>query len=456
MLGFSSRTYSRGRPYAGSFMRTAVSSSASVADRTRRRVNRRLMPFIFLLYIVSYLDRVNVGFAGLQMTRELGFSDAVFGFGGGIFFVGYFLLEIPGAVLAEVWSARKWIARILISWGFVASATGLIHSAAQFYWIRFFLGVAEAGFVPGILVYLSHWYRPEDRGRAVAMFFAGIPAAQVLGGPLSALLLRVHWFGYGGWRWLLILEGLPALALGFATLFYLTERPREAKWLRPEERDWLTAELDREGAARKTHASAWQALRNPHALLLAAILFLGLNSNYGVSIWLPQMVQRLSTFGVSKVSLVAAIPSLASLPMMLLMGWHSDRTGERIWHTAIPRLLSGVALTVCYFSTAHVWISVAMLSVATIGFYCAHPGFWPLPNMFLGRSAAAASIGLINSFGNLGGFLGPYTLGILSDRTGGFGSGFLYLAACSFTSGVLVLCVRSALAKASNPASGGV
>src|SRR5712691_2635562 len=428
-------------------MKAALSSSAFVAERTRRRVNRRLMPFIFLLYIVSYLDRVNIGFAGLQMTRELGFSDTVFGFGGGIFFIGYFLLEIPGAVLAEVWSARKWIARIMISWGFVASATGLIHSAQQFYWIRFFLGVAEAGFVPGILVYLSHWYRPEDRGRAVAMFFAGIPASQVLGGPLSALLLRVHWLGYGGWRWLLILEGLPALVLGFVTLFYLTERPQEAKWLRPEERDWLVAELDRERAAKKAHVSAWKALSNPHVLLLSAILFLGLNSNYGVSIWLPQMVQRLSTFGASKVSLIAAIPSLASLPMMLLTGWHSDRTGERIWHTAIPRLLSGAALTVCFFSTAHVWISVVMLSLATIGFYSAHPGFWPLPNLFLGRAAAAASIGLINSAGSLGGFLGPSILGLLSDRSGGFGPGLLYLSACSFTSGLLVLCVRSALAR---------
>jgi ACS family tartrate transporter-like MFS transporter len=432
-------------------MQAALSSPASVADRTRRRVNRRLMPFIFLLYVVSFLDRVNVGFAGLQMTRELGFSDAVFGFGGGIFFIGYFLLEIPGAVLAEVWSARKWIARIMISWGFVASATGLIHSAHQFYWMRFLLGVAEAGFVPGILVYLSHWYRPEDRGRAVALFFAGIPASQVLGGPLSALLLRVHWFGYAGWRWLLILEGLPALVLGFVTLFYLTERPQDAKWLRPEERGWLVTELDREQAAKPAHVSAWKALRNPHVLLLAAILFLGLNSNYGVSIWLPQMVQRLSTFGVSKVSLIAAIPSLVTLPMMLLIGWHSDRTGERIWHTTIPRLLSGAALTVCFFSTEHVWISVVMLSLATIGFYCAHPGFWPLPNLFLGRAAAAASIGLINSFGNLGGFLGPYTLGLISDRTGGFGPGLLYLAGCSFTSGLLVLCVRGALTR---PASG--
>jgi MFS transporter, ACS family, tartrate transporter len=422
-------------------------SSLTVAERARRRVDRRLMPFIFLLYVVSYLDRVNVGSAGLEMTRDLGFNDAVFGFGGGIFFLGYFLLEVPGAVLAEVWSARKWIARILITWGFVSSATGLIHNATQFYGMRFLLGVAEAGFVPGILVYLSHWYRPEDRGKAVAMFFAAIPASQVIGGPMAALLLRIHWLGVAGWRWLLLLEGVPAVTLGIVTLLYLTERPQEARWLPAEEREWLVGELERERAQRRRHTSALRALANPQVLLLGAILFLGLNSNYGVSLWLPQMVQRISRLNVSAVSLLASIPSLSALPVMLLVGWHSDRSGERIWHTSIPRLVSAAALLVCFFALDNTWISVLMLSVATIGFYSSHPGFWPLPNMFLGRAAAAASIGLINSFGNLGGFLGPYLLGLLSDRSGGFGPGLLYLAACSLTSGLLVLRVRNALAK---------
>ncbi|MBV9400238.1 MAG: MFS transporter [Bryobacterales bacterium] len=426
-------------------MQLAASTQTDVARRTRRRVDRRLMPFILLLYIVSYLDRFNVSLAGLQMSKELGFSDSVFGLGSGIFFIGYFLLEIPGGVLAEVWSARKWIARILLTWGFLASATGFIHTAQQFYWARFFLGVAEAGFVPGILVYLSHWYRPEDRGKAIAIFFAGIPASQALGGPLAAVLLRIHWLGLAGWRWLLILEGIPAVVLGIITLFYLTERPQKAKWLQPDEREWLAGELEKEQASKTERISAWRALADPRVLLLAAILFLGLNSNYGVSLWLPQMVQRLSTFDVSKVSLIASIPSLCSLPLMLLVGWHSDRSGERIWHTVIPRLLSAASLIVVFFSTVsgHIWLSVAMLSLATIGFYCAHPAFWPLPNVFLGRAAAAASLGLINSFGNLGGFLGPYMLGALSDRTGGFGPGLLYLAGCSLTSGLLVLVVGS-------------
>jgi ACS family tartrate transporter-like MFS transporter len=407
------------------------------------------MPFILLLYVVSYLDRFNVSLAGLQMSKELGFSDSVFGLGSGVFFIGYFLLEIPGAILAEVWSARKWIARILLTWGFLASATGFIHTTQQFYWIRFFLGIAEAGFVPGVLVYLSHWYRPADRGKAVALFFAGIPASQALGGPLAAVLLRIHWLGLGGWRWLLIVEGLPAVVLGIVTLFYLTDHPHQAKWLRPDEREWLAAELEREQASKVQGISVWRALADRRVLLLAAILFLGLNSNYGVSLWLPQMIQRLSTFDVSKVSLIASIPSLCSLPLMLLVGWHSDRTGERIWHTIVPRLLSASSLLVCFFATAtgQVWLSVSMLLLATIGFYCAHPGFWPLPNVFLGRAAAAASLGLINSFGNLGGFLGPYMLGALSDRTGGFGPGLLYLAGCSCASGLLVLAVRRGFKK---------
>ena len=400
------------------------------------------MPFLFACYIVANLDRANVGLAALRMSRELGFSDAVFGLGGGIFFLGYFLLEIPGTVLVEVWSARKWIARIMLTWGFLASATGWIHSPAQFYWIRFFLGVAEAGFFPGLVVYISHWYRPEDRGKAVAMFMAAIPAAQIVGAPLAALLLRAHWWGYDGWRWLLTLEGLPAIALGTATLFYLTDRPQQALWLPREEREWLAAELERERAARTSHPSAWQALGNPHVLLLALILFLGLTPNYGLSLWLPQMVQRASAFGPSQVSLIAAIPYISALPLMLLTGWHSDRSGERKWHSAVPRFVSGAALTACFFSTEHVWVMVVMLSLATVGFYCAHPGFWPLPNLFLGRAAAAASIGLINSFGNLGGFLGPYVIGRLSERTGGFGASMLLLAGCAYASSLLLSRVR--------------
>jgi ACS family tartrate transporter-like MFS transporter len=426
-------------------MKNSAERSIDLAEETRRRVAWRLMPFIFILYIVSYLDRVNVGFAALQMRRELGLSGAVFGFGGGIFFLGYFLLEVPGGILAELWSARKWIGRIMITWGIVASLTGFIQNAQQFYWLRFLLGISEAGFVPGILVYMTHWFRPADRGRAIAMFFAAAPASTIAGGPLAAMLLKLHWLGYSGWRWLFILEGIPAFVLGFVALCYLTDSPKQAKWLRPDQRDWLAGELEKERAGQSEHVSIWRALTDFNIVLLAVILFCGLSATYAVNLWLPQMIQQVSRYGDSTVSLLAAIPSLCALPLMLWAGRHSDRSGERVFHAGIPRVIAGVALLICFFFVKNTSISIAMLSVATVGFYCAHPGFWPIPNMLLGRAAAAASIGLINSFGNLGGFFGPYILGLLSDRSGDFGGGLLYVSACSFAAGLLVFRIRTVL-----------
>jgi ACS family tartrate transporter-like MFS transporter len=239
-----------------------------------------------------------------------------------------------------------------------------------------------------------------------------------------------------------MLEGIPAVVLGAIAIYWLTDKPGEARWLKPEEKAWLTGELAREHRERKTHVSISQALRSPNVLLLAAVLLFGLTPNYGVSLWIPRMVQRLSVLSVSQVSLVAAIPYLVSIPLVLLTGWNSDRTGERKWHTIIPRLMSGVALTLCYFTLSNIWLSVVLLSFAVVGFYCAHPGFWPLPTLLLGRKTAAASIGLINSFGNLGGFVGPYVVGYLTGRNGTFGPALLAMAACAYVSGLLVLLVR--------------
>jgi ACS family tartrate transporter-like MFS transporter len=260
-----------------------------VAERTRRKITRRLIPFLFVLYIISYLDRVNMSYAGLDMTKELGFSNSVFGLGSGIFFVGYVLLEVPGTILVELWSARKWISRIMVTWGLVAALTGLIHTKEQFYGARFILGVAEAGFFPGVIVYLTHWFRAADRAKAVAMFMAAIPVSQIVGSPVSAGLMKIHWLGYSGWRWLLVLEGVPAIIFGVITFFYLTDRPRDAKWLEPEERDWIDGELERErnSVTSREKISVWRAFLHRDVLLLTLVYFCGTNISYGYTLWLP-------------------------------------------------------------------------------------------------------------------------------------------------------------------------
>ncbi|MBE3123834.1 MAG: MFS transporter [Planctomycetes bacterium] len=397
---------------------------------------------MFLLYVINFLDRVNIGYAALDMTRELGFSNEVFGFGAGIFFVGYVILQIPGTMLIELWSARKWIASILIVWGVLASLSGFIQNAQQFYGIRFFLGAAEAGFFPGMIVYLTHWYRPEDRAKATALFIAAIPISNILGAPLAGLLMKVHWLGYTGWRWLLILEGLPALVLGVVTLFYLTDRPEDAQWLRGDERRWLMAELSREKQAVKatgTQMTAWQALRDRQVILLALVYFFMTTSLYGLGLWLPKVVQKLSGFSTFQVALVAGLPYLAALPAMLVAGWHSDKTGERRLHCALPMLLAALGLGLSQLAGSSVVLAITMFAVAAVGIYAALAPFWSLPTLFLTETAAAAGIALINSVGNLGGFFGPYIIGFVSTRTGTYTVGMLYLVGAACVAGLLTL-----------------
>ncbi len=422
---------------------TPARESSGVAERTRRRINRRLLPFLFLLYIIAFLDRINVSFAGLDMTRELGFSDRVFGLGSGIFFVGYVLLEIPGTLLVELWSARKWIARIMISWGLVGSLTGLIHTAHQFYWARFILGVAEAGFFPGVVVYLTHWYREQDRARAMAMFMSAIPIAQVIGAPISGALLRIHWLGYPGWRWLLILEGVPAVIAGFVALFYLTDRPRDARWLPDDERAWITGELDLEARAKRgQRMSIWRVFGDRDVILLTSVYFLGACAQYGFTFWLPKMLQQLSGFNSSEVALTAALPFLASWPAMLLLSWSSDRTGERRWHTAAAYVALAAGLAGSVWAGDRVALGILMFSLAGIGISARLPAFWALPASLLGGATAAASIGAINCIGNLGGFVGPYLLGALSTATGSYSTGIWYLSGASILAAGLILLVR--------------
>jgi ACS family tartrate transporter-like MFS transporter len=423
---------------------TAASASESeVVQRARRRIARRLLPFLFLLYVIAFLDRMNVGAAALQMPHDLGFSEGVIGMGAGVFFLGYFLLEIPGALIVERWSARRWIARIMISWGLVTVFMAFIHTARQFYVIRFLVGAAEAGFLPGVIVYLTHWFRYQDRAKAVAFFYAANPLSYVIGSPLAGLLLGLSWLGMRGWRWLFIIEGIPAVILGVITIWYLTDWPDQAKWLHADEREWITAELQREKQAKHSRRSyrVWEALRHRDVILLTGSYFCAMTGSYGIAFWLPTILKRLSGKSDLKVTLLAALPYVAAFITQQVNGWHSDRTGERRWHAAIPLFVCGIALALAVLYGTNLMMSVAMFVVAGGAFYGFQPVFWAVPTLFLSESAAAASIGLINAVGNLGGLVGPLVIGYLASRMHSFSPGLLYLVASLFVSGSLMLAV---------------
>jgi ACS family tartrate transporter-like MFS transporter len=375
------------------------------------------------------------------MPRELGFSEGVVGMGAGIFFLGYFLLEIPGALIVERWSARRWIARIMISWGVVTVLMAFIHTARQFYLVRFLVGAAEAGFLPGVIVYLTHWFRYEDRAKAVAFFYAANPLSYVIGSPLAGLLLGLSWLGMQGWRWLFIIEGIPAVLFGFITIWYLTDWPQQAKWLPEEEKSWIANELKLEKEAKKRSLGIWEALRHRDVILLTLCYFCAMTGSYGIAFWLPTILKRLSRQSDLKVTLLAALPYVAAFITQQVNGWHSDRTRERRWHAAIPVFVCGLALALAVLYSANLLVSIGMFIAAGGAFYGFQPVFWAVPTRFLSESAAAASIGLINSVGNLGGFAGPMLMGYLASRTRSFSAGLLYLVASLFASGILMLAV---------------
>jgi ACS family tartrate transporter-like MFS transporter len=428
-------------------------ASRDTAERARRRIIRRLMPFLFLLYVFNYMNRINVGYAALQMTSDLGFSNSVFGFGAGIFFIGYFLVQIPSTLLTELWSARNFITLSLLVWGGLAATCGLINNAQQFYWVRFFLGIAQAGFFPGVLVYLTHWFRYEDRAKAIAMLMTAIPASNMVGAAIAAILIRIDWLGWNGWRWLLILEGLPTVALGFVAFFYLTDRPSDARWLPDDERRWITDELERERErkARAKKLSMLEALRHPQVILLAFGCFCYITNSVGLGSWLPKIVQRISGLSTTQVILISGIPWLCAIPAMLVTAWHSDKTRERRWHAAIALFVVGIALSLSIAAGNHLVLAIAAFSMATMALYSFPSPFWSLPTIFLSGPAAAASIALINATGNLGGFAGPYLIGYLADVTGGYTAGLLYLVGCGLAGSALVLSLRVARHDAAAP-----
>jgi MFS transporter, ACS family, tartrate transporter len=416
-----------------------------VARRARRRIALRLLPYLLLLYIIAYLDRNNLATAALQMPHDLGFDDRVIGFGAGIFALGYIILEIPGTLIIERWSARRWIARIMVSWGLVTIGMAFIRTAHQFYTMRFLLGLAEAGFFPGIIVYLTHWFVYEDRAKAIAGFMAAIPLAYVVGSPISGLLLGVHWGSLRGWQWLFILEGLPALFFGVMTWFYLTDWPHQAKWMPADEREWVIHQLEKEKQAKKSvHAyTVWQALRDRDVAILTVLHFVQNGSAYALAFWLPTMIKRLSGLSDIKVTLLVALPNLLGFVAMQANGWHSDRTGERRWHTAIPLWVAAGALLVLSKADWGTVPSLVLFSIAAAGLLAFLPSFWAMPSAFLSDTAAAMATGTINCVAaGLGGFLGPALVGYQAARTHSFRSGFAALVVALVIAGVLPLTLR--------------
>ena len=403
----------------------------------------RILPFVFVLYIVAYLDRANVAFAKMHMMADLHFSEAVFGFGSGIFFIGYLLFEIPGALSVERWSARKWMARILITWGICTVFVGFVRGQGEFYTSRCLLGCAEAGFFPGIIVYLGHWFPRRERARAMAGFILAIPVCLVLGAPLSALILHINWFGLAGWQWIFILQGLPAVILGVVTLSYLTDHPRDAKWLQPAEREWLAAELKSEQEQLAgARLGIWQALRQRNVLMLALTLCAANIGSYAFTFWLPSLIRRTSNFSIPTSTALAALPFACGLVSVYLAGRSSDRRGERRLHTAIPMILTGLFFAMSGMPGLSFPFVLLWLCLTGAAAYAWPPPFWLLPTASLGGAAAAASVGLINAIGNLGGFIGPTVVGLLLTKEYSHSVAIFFLASCFVLGGLLTLLIR--------------
>jgi ACS family tartrate transporter-like MFS transporter len=412
---------------------------------TLAKVTRRLVPFLFLLYIVCYVDRLNVGFAALQMNQDLGFSPAVYGFGAGIFFLGYVLFEVPSNLMLARTGARVWIARIMITWGLLATAMMFVRGPLSFYALRFLLGVAEAGFGPGIVYYLCGWFPAAQRARAIARVLTGIPLSGVVGGPIAGALLGLNGsLGLAGWQWLFLLEGLPAVALGFVVLGYLTDRPEDAAWLTQAERAWLATHLseERERCQRRHGLSLLQALSNRTVWQLGLLHFLCFTfGTYVLGLWLPQIVRGFSGLSDFRVGLVTAVPNLVAAVAMVLVGAQSDRSGERILPIAACALTATFGFVASAYLHSPVLIVLA-LSIATIGVRAAAGPFWMLPTVFLSGGAAAGGIALINSISNLSGLVGPYTIGLLKGASGTFHSGLLLLALVPLAGAALALRLR--------------
>ena len=423
-------------------------SATEFERKTTRKLRVRIIPFIFVLYIVAFLDRTNIAVAKLTMIGELGVTETQYGLLSGIFFVGYFLLEIPSNLLLHRVGARVWIARIMVTWGIVAMIGGFVQSVSQLYIVRFLLGVAEAGFAPGMLLYLTYWFRQREQAQAVGLYLAAIPVAGIVGTPLSGIILdHVQWIGVSSWRWLLILEGLPAVVLGIVTYFALPSGPDEARFLTADEKQWLRTELAREDESRRaqTHFSALQALTSRRVLRLVVVYFGILMGFYGLTFYGPGLVKSF-TIGSSNtaIGLLASIPAIVGLAAMTLISRNSDRTRERRYHVAIPVIVAAAALML--LGVAHTTlVLVTLLSLAAIGAYGFFGPFWAIPSEFLSGFSAAAGLALINSAGNLAGFVSPYAIGAISTKTGAPILGLALAGGCMFVAAILVVRVPQSM-----------
>ncbi len=413
-------------------------SGLSFEEATYRKVAWRLIPLLLVCYVVAYLDRVNVGFAKLQMMDELKFTDTVYGLGAGIFFIGYFLFEVPSNVILHRVGARVWIGRIMITWGLLSAAMMYVTSPTMFYVMRFALGVAEAGFFPGIILYLTYWYPAQRRGRITAMFMTAIALSGVIGGPLSgAIMKHAHGFnGLSGWQWMFVLEGLPSVFLGVLVILMLKDRITDAHWLSDEEKALLVRNISAEEASKEDH-NFLSVMGSGRVWLCAAIYFSYVMGLYGVSFWMPSIIKAMGYADPLDIGMISAIPYGVSVVVMLLVAKSADRSGERRWHVAIPGLIGALGLAMSVVWAKEPALAVAALTVGLSGIMATLPLFWSLPTAFLAGAGAAAGIALINSLGNLSGFASPYAVGWLKDATGSTDAG-VYLLACGMVVGALL------------------
>lgn len=416
-------------------------------QRLIRKITWRLVPFLMLLYLVAFLDRINVGFAALTMNRDLGLTSRMFGLGAGIFFVGYFVFEVPSTIILHKVGARFWIGRVMITWGLASIATAFIRGPISFYALRLFLGLAEAGFFPGIILYLSYWFPSNYRSAVTAVFMAAAPVAGTIGSPVSGALMQLGGILHlRSWQSLFLIEGLPALVLGFVALRFLTDRPAHASWLTPDERTWLSNTIEQEQAAINVagNRSAWRALLDWKVLALSVAYFGTSAGLYTIGFWAPLMVKELG-YSVVRVGLLVAIPNLIAVVGMILWARNSDRTGERYWHAAIACLVAALGMLLAARAGSSTVLAIVGLSLTAFGVSGAKPPLWSLPTKFFAGTAAAASIGLINSLGTLGGFVGPYMIGSTSSAGRHFSRGLYLVGGTLVLSAITIILMRFAV-----------